>query len=135
MRHDIYSVGVVLLEIGLWQPFVNYSHVTAREEGFAATATPADALTRGLFDSDGVAGAELMRDPDRVKAHFLSLAQTTLRRKMGTRYSRVVETCLTCLDEENEDFGDEREFFNEDGVAFGVRFIEKVVARLGQISV
>ena len=45
---------------------------------------------------------------------------------MGTKYARIVETCLTCLDEENADFGDEREFQDADGVLVGVRYIEKV---------
>lgn len=36
---------------------------------------------------------------------------------MGTKYSKVVETFLTCLDRDNADFGDEKEFQDEDGVA------------------
>jgi hypothetical protein len=44
---------------------------------------------------------------------------------MGTSYGRVVETCLTCLDKDNVDFGDEKEFQDDDGVAVGVRYIEK----------
>lgn len=130
MRHDIYSVGVVLLEIGLWESFITYADAMVGE----GPAIPTAVLTRGLF-SDRVDGVELMRDPDRVKAHLLLLARTALQKKMGTRYSRVVETCLTCLDKGNEDFGDESEFQDEDGVAVGVRYIEKVVGKLGDIVV
>ena len=45
---------------------------------------------------------------------------------MGTRYAEVVETCLTCLDEGNADFGDEAEFQDRDGILVAVRYIEKV---------
>jgi hypothetical protein len=45
---------------------------------------------------------------------------------MGTRYSDVVVTCLTCLDTNNVDFGDEVDFEDADGIEVGVRYIEKV---------
>jgi hypothetical protein len=45
---------------------------------------------------------------------------------MGTKYAQVVETCLNCLDPDNTDFGDEREFQDADGILVGVRYVEKV---------
>ena len=45
---------------------------------------------------------------------------------MGDTYTEVVINCLTCLDEDNEDFGNPEEFEDEDGVQIGVRYIEKV---------
>lgn len=47
---------------------------------------------------------------------------------------RFVETCLTCLDPDNVDFGDEKAFEDENGVLFGARYIEKVLLRLGKLS-
>ena len=47
----------------------------------------------------------------------------------------MVETCLTCLDKDNIDFGDEDEFADEDGVVLGVRYIEKVLGALHQVSI
>ena len=32
---------------------------------------------------------------------------------------------ITCTDEDNEDFGDESKFYDEDGVLIGVAYIEK----------
>ena len=46
---------------------------------------------------------------------------------MGIKYARVVESCLTCLDLGNEDFGEESEL-QGDGVNVAVRYIEKVYA-------
>lgn len=124
MRHDIYSLGVCLLEIGLWESFVD-----------CGAGSGAPLLGPGLGVSDGgMSGPELLKGPERVKGRLLRLARGLLRRKMGTVYGKVVETCLTCLDKDNVDFGDEKEFYDEDGVVVGVRYIEKVVARLCEIT-
>jgi len=45
-----------------------------------------------------------------------------------------VVTCLTCLDEGNDDFGGEEEYKEDkDGIQVGVRFIETVLSRLDEI--
>jgi hypothetical protein len=120
MQHDIYSPGVCLLEIGLWEPFVVYE-----PDGIAL---PSRAL--GLIDSR----AEL-QDPSVMKDHLVSLGRSTrLQGKMGTKYSKVVETCLTCLDADNVDFGDEPAFQDDDGVEVGTRYIEKILGMLNGVS-
>jgi len=126
MRHDIYSLGVCLLEMGLWENFVDCR---------AGSGVPL--VGPGLGVPDGkMSGPELLKDPERIKDHLLlRLARGLLRRRMGTVYAKIVETCLTCLDRDNLDFGDEKAFQDEDGVAVGVRYIEKVVMRLGEITV
>jgi hypothetical protein len=109
MQHDIYSLGVCLLEIGLWTSLVSY------EEQIC----PSKAL--GLRTD-----SPELYDPDLIKNHLVSIARKKLPMVMGTRYTEVVETCLTCLDEDNVDFGDEQEFQDEDSILVGVRYIEKV---------
>lgn len=121
MQHDIYSLGVCLLEIGLWESFVAY--------GADGVARPSKALGLGK-------GRAELQQPSALKEHLVALGRSsTLRAKMGTKYSKIVETCLTCLDEDNLDFGDEEEFEDEDGVAVGVRYIEKVLGILNDISI
>lgn len=132
IRHDIYSLGVCLLEIGLWDSFVVHDKPGTDQETNEKERGPC--LGSGLGVSD-MSGADLLKAPERVKNHLLSLARGLLRRKVGTKYSRVVETCLTCLDGGNEDFGDETEFKDELGIAVGVRYIEKVVAKLGEVAI
>ena len=39
-------------------------------------------------------------------------------------YSIHESRCLACLDGDNDGFGEDREFSDEDGVLVGVRFIE-----------
>jgi hypothetical protein len=112
MQHDIYSLGVSLLEIGMWESFVTYNQRGA----CPATASSLGPLSERIFNGG----------PSSVKDHLVSLSQSILPSRMGSRYSKIVETCLTCLDENNTDFGDEREFQDEDGVLVGVRYVEKV---------
>lgn len=120
MQHDIYSLGVCLLEIGLWESLVAYNPDGA--------AQPSTALSLTEDRSQ-------LKNPNILKEHLVTLSRSNmLRAKMGTKYSEVVETCLTYLDEDNLDFGDEREFQDEDGVAVGVRYIEKVLGILNSIS-
>ncbi|EEU39135.1 uncharacterized protein NECHADRAFT_15666, partial [Fusarium vanettenii 77-13-4] len=90
MQHDIYSLGVCLLEIGLWQSFVNY------EAGENKTLSPIIGVSSDASHDE--AAAFLLTS---VKDRFVKLAQTELRECMGTRYSEIVETCLTCLDPGN----------------------------------
>ena len=122
MQHDIYSLGVCLLEIGLWESFVEYDANGA--------ARPSQVLLSRMSPS------KVIQDPGMLKEQFVILSQgATLRAKMGTKYSKVVETCLTCLDKDNMGFGDEEEFADEDGVVVGVRYIEKIIGALDQVSI
>ncbi|KAK0722600.1 hypothetical protein B0T26DRAFT_851585 [Lasiosphaeria miniovina] len=122
MQHDIYSLGVCLLEIGMWEKFVTY-------DGPDGAARPSKAL--GLARD----GLEL-HNASELKDHLVALScSSALRAKVGTKYSKVVEMCLTCLDEDNMYFGDNREFQDEDGVSVGVRFIEKVIGVINDISI
>jgi hypothetical protein len=122
MQHDIYSLGVCLLEVGLWQSFVEYG-----PDGLHPRPSP---LLVG--SSGGVSGQSSGVDLNRMKGHFVELAREKLPRVMGSRYANIVETCLTCLDTENRDFGDPSEFEDEDGIRIGVRYIEKV--RISSLS-
>ncbi|KAF1811644.1 hypothetical protein P152DRAFT_474375 [Eremomyces bilateralis CBS 781.70] len=121
MQHDIYSLGICLLELGLWQSFVEYR---------ALDGLPLRSAALRLQD-----GTPEMQYPTALKDHLVALARTALPQRMGTKYTEVVQTCLTCLDRENVDFGDEREFQDADGILVGVRYIEKVLMQLSLISV
>lgn len=112
MQHDIYGLGVCLLEIGLWDSFL-----TCDADGESQTASAALHVD-----------TEKLREqpPSAVKDHLVHLAETQLPLSMGTVFKDVVVNCLTCLDDDNIDFGDRAEFEDEDGVLMGVRYIEKV---------
>jgi hypothetical protein len=67
-----------------------------------------------------------IREMTSAKDHLLLLARSRLPQHMGSRYAEIVETCLTCLNPDNADFGDARGFEDEDGIRVGVWYIEKV---------
>jgi hypothetical protein len=112
MQHDIYSLGVCLLEIGIWESFVSYEH---------DAAAPVPAAVLGI----ALGGAEFSK-PALIKEYLVALAKRDLPQGMGERYEDIVVNCLTCLDQDNADFGDQSEFEDIDGVLVGVRYIEKV---------
>ena len=113
MQHDIYSLGVCLLEIGFGESFVSYA-LKSR-----AQASPALLRNLAFFGSKDVSSADTL----------LALAKHYLPKRTGERYCQVVVNCLTCLDKDNADFGDQSEFEDEDGVLIGVRYIQKVLSR------
>ena len=82
MQHDVYSLGVCLLEIGLWKSFITYDDGGAK-------------VGEGLRLPDG-----RMPSADAIKDHFVNLSESELVGGLGIKYSMVVRRCLTCLDEE-----------------------------------
>jgi hypothetical protein len=114
MQHDIYSLGVCLLEIGLWESLLS---------------------SDGRMDPSQVLKLETATaSPERVKDEMVALSRCRLRVQMGDKYSKVVETCLTCLDSDNILFGDPGEFTDSNGIEVGARYIEKVLDILNTIS-
>ncbi|EPS43130.1 hypothetical protein H072_2886 [Dactylellina haptotyla CBS 200.50] len=128
MQHDIYSLGVCLLEIGLWVSLADtLTNVGIRSLGAPPpyTETPSSPTKAQPMPTE---------DQTLIKNQLLRQARENLPRKMGNNYARVVETCLTCLDPGNEDFGDEAALEDEDGVLVSVRYIEKVLEKLEAIN-
>ncbi|KAI9783930.1 MAG: hypothetical protein M1839_002875 [Geoglossum umbratile] len=127
MQHDIYSLGVCLLEIGLWRSFVFYYD---RDDD-----TPVPGLKLGLNLSDADFQTVHSTASLRIKEHFVDLAKRELPSRLGDMYTDIVLTCLNCLDPGNEAFGSEQDLADEDGILVGVRFIEKVLGRVNEISI
>ena len=115
MQHDIYSLGVVLLEIGLWTSFLCW------EPGSD------EPIPNPILE---IESKLVMKDQRKkafaIKRRLTSLAQDRLPSAMGSRYAETVVACLTCLDRGENSFGDEEDFMDDDGILVGVRYIEKV---------
>ena len=131
MQHDIYSLGVVLLEIGLQTSFVRLTPRPIDDKSDTAgnnessegisQATP----TPMLKIADLLSLKNMRKKADAIKDRFIAIANEQLPCAMGQRYTDVVISCLTCLDKDNG-FGDQSEFEDQDGILVGVRYIEKV---------
>ncbi|KAL8745340.1 MAG: hypothetical protein Q9190_002528 [Brigantiaea leucoxantha] len=127
MQHDIYSVGVVLLEVGLWKSFViPPSHPQIGGKG-SDNLTPREPAPHEVL---GIGSLLQMSDQRKaagfIKDRLVSLAEEKLPFRMGRRYTDIVVECLRCLDE-GSGFGDKEELGGRDGIGVGVRFIEKVL--------
>ncbi|KAK2770378.1 het-s domain protein [Colletotrichum kahawae] len=110
MQHDVYSLGVCLLELGLWDSFVEYSP----DEGEASSEKiPGTGLGLSLGDFKFQSG--IIEQTQKIKNQLVNLAKARLPARMGDKYASVMITCLTCLDEESEDFGGD-DMQDEDGI-------------------
>jgi hypothetical protein len=126
MQHDIYSLGVCLLEIGLWESFVIYNELDENPS-----------VSGGLLAMSPLSSEETTPQSfvtTLAKEVFLSLARIRLPRCMGTKYAKVVEICLTCLDADN-DFGSLENFDENDDIAVAVSYIDKVLLSLNSLDI
>ena len=113
MQHDIYSLGVCLLEIGLWDSFVRPG------------ADGCCSISPRLNISEHLTKKRQNDRANGIKGELIDMARKNLPNKMGTRYAEVVISCLSCLDRDNS-FGHKDELLDNDGILVGVRYIEKV---------
>jgi len=119
MQHDVYSLGVCLLEIGLWKSFVRYGNtstdITVHVPGIPEAAVQLSARDRKQRSYE-------------VKRKLTDLAKKELPSHMGERFAAVVVSCLTCLDKDS-DLGSVDALLDDDnGVILGVNYIQKVTA-------
>ena len=124
MQHDIYSLGVILLEIGLWTSLV--------------LSDPSQLP----IPSSILSAEQTLPTAAKTKQRLEYLAETKLPQRLGRRYTDIVLLCLRCLDPGNEmDDEDETgfdvdtgDFTDEDGIVIGVRFIENVLKKMQEIT-
>jgi hypothetical protein len=93
MSHDIYSLGVVLLEVGLWKPLVEGSDGDYRFAHFLLD------FVQRASGGDGRhprIDHRLGRD---LQARLISIAQAYLPRNMGEIYTQVVLSCLNVMED------------------------------------
>jgi len=123
MQHDIYSLGVCLLEIGLWFSFVDYT----QEHGvLPSPALPIEAL----LDKNNKRQAA-----NEIKDLLVEMAREKLPSMMGRTYTEVVVSSLLCLDKDTDNvFTNSEDLLDEDGIAIGVAFIQHILMRLDSIS-
>jgi len=124
--HDVYSLGVCLLEIGLWSSFVQY----------ATGSNGETMILPGLLE---VAAVPKIRDERKrafeLKRVLTELAASKLPGCMGDRYTSLVTTCLSCLDKPSK-FMDSGETSGEldDGIDVGARYVQGILSEIEDIS-
>lgn len=137
--HDVYSLGVCLLEIGLWESFL----VPADEQ--ASTWVLNVKAFSFLKQREGVEKPDFLKE---VQIHFEELARYQLPRRMGQKYADAVLECLTRLEGRLDGIGERargdedldnsstgrRRVSGRDNVELGLNYIDRVMARLVNIS-
>ena len=127
MEHDIYSLGVCLLEIRLWESLVMYSNEGAM-------------LQAGVWYEGFQAWLQgrIPRSHDwawLVKKYLTHVATTVLPIRMGDKYTSAVLACLTCLDEPDVSGLELSEQVMSPGsMQVAVRFCEDTLFLLNEIS-
>lgn len=116
MQHDIYSLGVCLLEIGLWKSFIKVD-----EDG-----------TVPGFDLEVFAN-DWRQQAYAIKKQLLITTDEHLSQHTGRRFKNIVEKCLTCLDYDTTWCRVDNKGASE--VDVGVEFIENVLLQLQEIVV
>lgn len=106
MGHEIYSLGVCLLEIGLWRPLTQRQR-DGGEAHFVSSPQLIELTKQELSsvpDHDKTLATYLrQRDgPKRLAQSLTTLAESELPFTMGTKYMRLVVDCLTCLDSDSK---------------------------------
>lgn len=94
MKHDIYSLGVCLLEIGLWEPFI----VDKGETKFMNDIYCNMAVDSGKVKPEDSCKIASLTWPKVVQDVMLALAKDTLPQRMGFAYTDLTVYCLSCLD-------------------------------------
>ncbi|KAK8859617.1 serine threonine kinase 33 [Apiospora arundinis] len=125
--HDIYSLGVCFLEIGLWESFIQYDGETP-----SLSTTFLDA--KGLWESENPQFAASMTEPRKEQQALLLLAGQRLAFEMGEAYSQLVKKCLLCLE---HGFGNVTKFVDSTSTDWeqeGVVFIEEIRKELASAS-
>ena len=86
MLHDIYSLGVILLEVGLWRSLLDWEN-------------PKNKLPSGLSALlRGTDITSITSNPSIVQSKLIETAKRQLPRAMGNRYTSVVVSCLSCVE-------------------------------------
>ena len=102
--HDIYSLGVCMLELLTWDPLV-FLDPKKRPAQLRLSSAYLTAFRRLGFDADIPIAEDsdlaslFTQDAAHVKATLVEVAETGVPPKAGDRLAELVCRCLTCLDD------------------------------------
>lgn len=97
LNHDVYSLGVCLLVIGLWEPLISRENETARlSKLYTKTAFRLDFMDPGAPDL-----SDKLKKPATVRKVLLELTEQELALRMDKNFVGVVKFCLECLEKRN----------------------------------
>lgn len=119
VQHDMYSLGVVLIEIALWESFIAFDKDMKDFKPNVALWGKATSKVEGLRKGESGTGEGIM-------ARLEKLAKLEVPVVMGDKHRQVILSCLSGIGEYREEIND---------VELGVRFIRTVLEDLEKISI
>jgi hypothetical protein len=125
--HDIYSLGVCLLEIGLWDSFIVYCEGIPR-------LSPLLSDSKSNWKRENDRACQSMTDAQIEQKVFITLAGDRLKYEMGEAYSKLVIKCLTCIE---KGFGNVLKFVDSESRDWdeqGDLFIQEIRRGLAEAS-
>ena len=130
MQHDMYSLGVCMLEVGLWSSFV-----IPGERGLSDSVDPLTRCTpsKDLAIEEFLQWSDQRKKAWKIKDSLVAIAESRLPINMGDIYTEVVLTCLNAWQDGNNSFGDKKLFMDSDGIIVGVKYSEKIITKLEEI--
>lgn len=112
---DIYSLGICLLEIGLWRSLLRWGV----SEKWYIISDDWDLMAPKFFDENNMNKEDAW---DMRRSEFLKLAREVLPVAMSTTYAQVVLSCLSFREKENDRMGLEANV--------PLDFVEEVISKL-----
>jgi len=146
MGHDIYSLGVCMLEVLLWKPLINSTNgepkpsmllqdmVKLSKVQFAATDIDMEDEEdeHGESSEERVLRHNLVNMDGKVMQNMIKkMAETTLPAAVGDTLTQVVVTCLTCLEGNPAPVS----FSQGDRVEIGMKFITFIKSLIEAVPV
>ncbi|KAI3330404.1 hypothetical protein F4824DRAFT_337583 [Ustulina deusta] len=94
MAHDVYSLGVCMLEILAWESILVMNDPPTVSEAFVAAFN-----TLGFQLDQASPTGPHTKFPGQIKATLIKMNESETPRAAGSRVSRLIDSFLTCLDE------------------------------------
>lgn len=124
MGHDVYSLGVTLLELGLGEPLVLWSD--GKPVPSAIYCRTAETIGCVTMDQDTESRTKSLRKPTNVRRIILKIAENELAERMGRPYAELAQVCLECVEKGIEG----RPLRGGDVLEVGDRFQRTIVSPL-----
>ena len=142
MGHDIYSLSVCLLSVGLWKPLVDTSQDIPRPcDEYRETAIRLKLVKseeeekiqhfRPVDDVEKMRLVKILMKPLIVDMVLVSMAEYYLPSRMGLAFATIVVNGLRCL---NGSFGDVKIFEDNSKQAVGIKFNEMILQPLSTLA-
>lgn len=136
MGHDIYSLGVCMLEVLTWKSLVEYADgkriISPMFRDRAANLGVLEENRSRMRGRAQKTESELCTaNASAVQRVLLDLARTELPTTAGSKLSRLVVSCLSCLEGGFPNLS----FADKSKIETGMNFMVSVKAALGQISI